>query len=115
MNTPTDWGEVEVHIKRHESGCWTWNGSPVEGNVYRIVAEACGAPTRNWNGKLYRMPDCTVGRKCVNPNHIGTIEDYMITLDGRRRDIPESMETGTGVKLTKLDRRFLKSLRIVWE
>jgi hypothetical protein len=115
MSNTNDWGDVEVNIKRHESGCWTWIGPPLECNVYRFVAEAYGAPLPNGHGKLYRMPCCTLGRKCVNPNHIGSRDDYMLTLDGRRRDNPEPLKTATGVKLTHEDRRFLKTLRIRWE
>jgi hypothetical protein len=114
MSGTNNWDDIEPHIKRHESGCWTWDGSPVEG-VFRIVAEALGASLPSRNGKYYRMPDCTVGKKCVNPNHIGTIEDYWRTLDGRRQDIPEPCETSTGMKLTPRDKRFLKSLNIGWE
>jgi hypothetical protein len=51
----------------------------------------------------------------VNPNHIGTIEDYWRTLDGRRQDIPEPSERSTGMKLTSPDKRFLKRLNIGWE
>ena len=115
MSNANDWYDIEPHIERHKSGCWTWDGSPVEGNVYRNVARACGAPTPNWDGKLYRMPDCSVGRKCVNPNHIGTIEDYWRTLDGLRQDIPEPSKPGAGMTLTTQDKRFLKTLRVVWE
>jgi len=108
------WSEVEPHIERHKSGCWTWDASPVEGNVYRIVAKAYGAPLPIGIGKLYRMPDCKFGMKCVNPNHIGTKEDYFLTLDGQRRDWPEP-KTGNGIGLTKQDREFLKKLKIAWD
>ncbi len=115
MGDNNDWDDIEPHIERHESGCWTWDGSPVKGKVFRIIVDALGTPIPNGHGKLYRMPDCTVGRKCVNPNHIGNIEEYWRTLDGRRQDIPEPSETGTGMKLTPRDKSFLKSLNISWK
>jgi hypothetical protein len=115
MNNSHDWDDVEAHIERHEGGCWTWDGSSVDGNVYRVVAEAYGAPLPVGRGKLYRMPDCTMGKECVNPNHICTGEDFVSALNGRRQEIPEPPMMATGVKLTPKDRRFLKSLRISWE
>jgi hypothetical protein len=115
MCETNDWGSVEVNLKRHASGCWTWVGAPLDCNVYRYVADALGAPIPNGHGKLYRMPDCTVGRKCVNPNHIGTLQDYYLSLDGRRQDIPEPSETVTGMKLTPKDKRLLKRLNISWD
>jgi hypothetical protein len=115
MDNTSDWGEVEAHIERHEGGCWTWDGSPVDGNVYRVVAEACGAPLPVGLGKLYRMPDCKLGKACVNPNHLGTGEDFVLSVNGRRQEIPEPSKRETGVKLTPQDKRFLKSLRIGWE
>jgi hypothetical protein len=114
MGESNDRGSVKVNLKRHKSGCWTWVGAPMTCNVYRYVAEALGAPLPNGHGKLYRMPNCTVGRKCVNPNHIGTIENYWRTLDGRRQDTPEPCERGIGMKLTPRDKRFLKTLKIGW-
>jgi len=113
MYDTNDWRSIEVHIERHESGCWTWDGSPLDGNVYRIVAEAYGAPLPDTN--LFRMPGCTLGKECVNPNHIGTEADFALALKGQRREIPQPSRTVTKVRLTKLDRQFLKSLRIVWE
>jgi hypothetical protein len=115
MDNTSDWGEVEANIARHESGCWTWVGAPTTCNVYRFVAEAYGAPLPFGLGKLYRMPDCTLGKECVNPNHIGTGEDFVRALNGRRQEIPEPPMMATGVKLTPRDRRFLKTLRIEWE
>lgn len=26
---------------------------------------------------MYRMPQCVLGMKCVNPEHVGTSEDYL--------------------------------------
>ncbi len=60
------------------------------------------------------MPDCKLGKDCVNPNHLGTGADYVLASNGRRQEIPEPSRT-VMVKLTAEDRRFLKSLRIVWE
>jgi hypothetical protein len=116
MDDAYNWSDVAAHIDRHASGCWTWDGSPVNGNVYRIVAEAYGAPLPSRNGKYYRMPGCALGTKCVNPNHIGTGADFVLALNGRRqRMIPEPSRTVTEVRLTKMDMQFLKSLRIRWE
>jgi hypothetical protein len=44
MDKTDNWSAVDMHLRRHENGCWTWTGTPVEGNVYRLVAQACGAP-----------------------------------------------------------------------
>ena len=113
MNNSHNWGEVESHIERHESGCWTWDGSPVDGNVYCVVAEAYGAPFPSGR-KLFRMPECKLGKPCVNPNHVGTNEDFVRALNGRRREIREPSKMAITIKLTQKDRRFLRSLRIRW-
>jgi hypothetical protein len=115
MSSNNNWDAVAAHIERHAGGCWTWDGSPVAGNIFRMVAEAYGAPLPVRRGKLYRMPDCTVGRNCVNPNHLGTARDFVLAVHGRRQEIPEPTKTGTGIWLTMKDRRFLKSLKILWE
>jgi hypothetical protein len=112
MDNTSNWNEVEAHIVRHDSGCWTWDGTPVEGNVYRIVAEAYGAPLPT--EKLYRMPDCTLGKECVNPNHLGTGADFVLAVNGRRHEIPEPPRMGR-VRLTELDRKFLRSVKVRWE
>ena len=31
---------------------------------------------------MYRMPDCAIGMDCVNPDHVGTSEQYMRRLHG---------------------------------
>ena len=113
MDNAYNWHEVEVHIERHESGCWTWDGAPLYGNVYRIVAEAYGTPLPAGQ-KLYRMPDCKLGKECVNPNHLGTGADYVLALNGRRQEVPESPKSVT-IKLAPQDRGFLTRLRILWE
>jgi hypothetical protein len=115
MSSTNNWDDVAAHIERHEGGCWTWDGTPVDGNVYRVVAEALGAPLPTGKGKLFRMPGCTLGKPCVNPNHFGTGEDFVRALNGRRQVMPEPPKTGTEMKLTPRDRRFLKSFRIRWE
>ncbi len=114
MSNCDDWNDVEAHIERREGGCWTWDGSPVACNVYRLVAEAYGAPLPTGR-KLYRMPGCKLGKDCVNPNHIGTGEDYMLALDGQRRRWSEPQKNVTEIRLSKQDREFLKALRIRWE
>ncbi len=40
MDNANSWNEVEPHIERRVDGCWTWDGFPLDGNVYRIIAEA---------------------------------------------------------------------------
>jgi hypothetical protein len=112
MDNTSNWSEVEAHIERREDGCWTWDGSPVEGNVYRVVAEAYGAPLPT--EKLYRMPDCKLGKECVNSNHLGTGADFVLAINRRRHEIPEPPSMGRVVRLTERDREFLKSLRICW-
>jgi len=109
----SDWGGVEGHIERRECGCWVWDGAPVDGNVYRIVAEAYGAPLPI--EKLYRMPDCKLGKECVNPNHLGTGADFVLALNGRRQEIPEPPRTVRVVRLTERDREFLRSVKVRWD
>ncbi len=113
MDNANNWSAVEAHIERHEGGCWVWIAAPVEGNLYRMIAEACGTPLPAGQ-KLYRMPDCKLGKRCVNPNHLGTGEDFVLAVKGQRREIPEPPKT-VKVKLTPQDRRFLKALRIGWD
>jgi hypothetical protein len=115
MNNSHDWGDVKAHIERHESGCWTWDGTPIDGNVYRIVAEACGIYFPVGRRQLYRMPDCKLGTECVNPGHIGAGADFGRALNGRRQEIPEPSKAVAELKLTPRDRRFLKNLRVRWE
>jgi hypothetical protein len=111
----SNWNDIEAHIARHDGGCWTWDGTPVDGNVYRIVAEACGIYFPVGRGKLYRMPECKLGTECVNPSHIGTGADFGRALNGRRQEVPEPSKMATGITLTQKDRRFLKNLRVRWE
>jgi hypothetical protein len=113
MDNTNNWNAVDVHLRRHESGCWTWSGPPVEGNVYRLVAQACGTPLPAGQ-KLYRMPGCMMGKVCVNPHHLGTGADFVLALNGRRQEISEPPRTVT-IRLTPEDSRFLKTLRISWE
>jgi hypothetical protein len=112
MDDTSNWNDVAAHIDRHDSGCWTWDGSPLEGNVYRVIAGAYGAPLPA--GKLYRMPNCKLGKACVNPNHLGTSADFVLALNGRRQEIPEPPKTVAAFDLTARDMQFLKSLRIGW-
>ena len=113
MDNAYSWSEVESHIIRHGNGCWTWDASPLEGNLYRVVANAYGTPLPI--EKLYRMPDCKLGKPCVNPNHLGTGADYVLALHGRRQEIQEPPPTVGVVRLTKQDSDFLKSLQIRWD
>lgn len=114
MDNTSDRSAVEAHIERRdEGGCWTWDGSPVEGNLYRIIAEAYGAPLAT--GKLYRMPACMLGKECVNPNHIGTGADFVLALNGRRQEITEPSRMGRVLQLTEQDRRFLRSVKVRWD
>jgi hypothetical protein len=111
----SNWNDLEPHIERHEGGCWTWDGTPIDGNVYLIVAEACGIYFPVGRGELYRMPECKLGKECVNPSHIGTGADFVRALNGRRQKIRELSKKVSEVKLTPKDMRFLKGLRIRWE
>ena len=113
MDNTYSWSDLESHIERREDGCWTWDGFALEGNVYRVIAEAYGAALPGGQ-KMYRMPGCTLGKDCVNPNHIGAREDFARALQGQRREIPAS-KTITLSELTVQDRRFLRSCRISWE
>jgi len=114
MDNASDWSTLEPHIERRsDSGCWTWDGLPVDGNVYRIIAEAYGAPLPT--EKLYRMPDCKLGKACVCPHHLGTGADYILSLNGRRQELPEPPRTVRLLQPTEQDRRFLKNLQIRWD
>jgi len=114
MDNTRDWNDVEAHIERRDNGgCWTWDGSPLQGNVSRVIAEAYGAPLPT--GKLYRMPECKLGKDCVNPNHLGTSADFVLALNGRRQEIPEPPRAVRIVRLTELDREFLKSVKVRWD
>jgi hypothetical protein len=113
MDNASNWSEVEAHIERREDGCWIWDGPRMECNVYRFVAEAYGAPLPT--EKLYRMPDCKLGKQCVNPNHLGTGADFVLALNGRRQEIPEPPRTVRAVRLTELDKEFLRSIKVRWD
>jgi hypothetical protein len=65
------WNDIE----RHENGCWTWS-KPCECNVIRLFAELFDKPLPAGR-KLYRMPECHLGKECVNPDHVGTVEEWM--------------------------------------
>src|ERR1700687_5854648 len=99
MDNANSRSDVEPHIERHDSGCWIWDGSPREGNVYRIIAIAYGAPLPA-GLKLYRMPDCKLGKECVNPNHLGTGAEFVLALNGRRQERLEPPRTVRVVRLT---------------
>jgi hypothetical protein len=114
MDNNHDWDIIKCSIERREDGCWRWVGVLLpEGNVYRVVAEAYGAPLPA-REKMYRMPECKLGKTCVNPNHLGTAEDFVLTVNGRRQQIPEPSRTAT-IALTTSDRRFLRELKIGWD
>ena len=108
-----DWGNVEKHIERHASGCWTWDGSPLTCNVFRYVAEAHGTPLPA--GQLYRMPGCVLVDECVNPSHIGTSDDFMRAVHRQLNDASEDPKMPIELKVTARDKRFLKSLKISWD
>ena len=110
-----DWGDVEAKIERHECGCWTWTGAPVPSNIYRYVAEAYGTPLPT--GKtLFRLPGCVLVAGCVNPNHIGTSDDFMRAVQRQLEDASEQPKTPPPeLKITSRDKRFLKSLKITWD
>ena len=95
MDNAYDWFDMEPHVVRHDSGCWSWDGFPLDGNIYRAVAEACGCPLPAGE-KLFRMPDCALGKDCINPMHLGTSVDFVLALNGRRQEIPEPPTTVSG-------------------
>lgn len=67
---------IWADVQQHENGCWTWRG-PSGCNVIRLLAELCGYPLPV-RGKMYRMPECEMnGADCVNPDHVGTYEEWM--------------------------------------
>lgn len=61
----------DVHI--HESGCWGFTG-PRWCSVIRLLADLAGE-SLPVNKKMFRMPECTLGSECVNPEHVGTSRD----------------------------------------
>lgn len=69
----SNWRSVEVNIKRHDSGCWTWTVTPLACNVYHCVAEkvqdssSCGAAAVSYA----RMPIGTALCKSRPPRHRG--------------------------------------------
>ncbi len=114
MDNTYDWFDIEPHIEKHKNGCWTWLGALLEGNIYRLVAEACGCPLPAGQ-KLFRMPDCALEKNCINPAHLGTSVDFVLALKGRRVSMPEPLSAVRMVRFTEQDRQFLKSLRIRWD
>ncbi len=72
------WNDVEMH----ENGCWTWSRR-AECNIIQLLAELSGNPLP-MNSKLYRMPDCGLGRNCVNPEHVGTSERWIARIQAQR-------------------------------
>lgn len=64
------WADVD----KHDSGCWTWTGAS-GCNIIRLLAELSRDPLPA-NRKMYRMPECTMGKDCVNPDHVGTMQQW---------------------------------------
>jgi hypothetical protein len=77
------WADVEKH--EDEDGCWTWS-KPSGCNVIRLLAELSGKPLPAGR-KMYRMPECLTGAKCVNPEHVGTAEQWMSWVRQRSEQI----------------------------
>lgn len=66
---------IWTDIDTHECGCWTWKW-PSGCNIVRLLAELVGNPLPV-NMKMYRMPECEMGSDCVNPEHVGSSEQWM--------------------------------------
>jgi hypothetical protein len=67
---------ILADVDKHESGCWTW-GKPSECNILQILARLCGRRLPPGRATLYRMPECVMGKDCVNPFHVGTSEEWL--------------------------------------
>ena len=50
--------------------------------------------------KLYRMPNCVLGKMCVNPQHVGTSEQYIRQIDPRNETIQTTF-TADDVRLLR--------------
>ncbi len=66
-----------------ENDCWRWKGAS-DCSVIRLLAELGGKPLPV-NTRLYRMPECQLGKECVNPEHVGTSEQWVARISGKRR------------------------------
>jgi hypothetical protein len=66
---------IMTDVDMHEGGCWTWN-KPSECNVIQMLAALIGRELPEGRKKLYRMPECTMAKVCVNPQHVGTLEEF---------------------------------------
>ena len=66
---------IMADVDMHEGGCWTWN-KPSECNIIQLLAKLIGRDLPVGRGRLYRMPECTMGKVCVNPFHVGTSEEW---------------------------------------
>ena len=89
-------------VLKHASGCWTWTG-PKICRVVCILADMTGNPLPIGR-KMYRMPHCSLGIQCVNPQHVGTGEDYLWHLRARH---------SAGDQFTQDDLRFLSRLGVL--
>ena len=71
---------IWADVQRHENGCWTWVGQS-GCNIIRLLAEMSGKPLPLLR-RMYRMPGCVLGKDCVNPEHVGTAEEWMLRNHG---------------------------------
>jgi hypothetical protein len=71
---------IWADVQRHENGCWTWAGQS-GCNIIRLLADLSGKPLPVLR-RMYRMPKCELGKDCVNPDHVGTAEEWMLRNHG---------------------------------
>jgi hypothetical protein len=74
---------IWADVHEHENRCWTWSG-PTGCSIIRLLAKLCENELPEGR-KMYRMPDCELGKNCVSPYHVGTSEDWMFRLRMSRR------------------------------
>jgi hypothetical protein len=72
---------IWADVQRHENGCWGWPGRKPECNIIRLLADLSGKPLPALR-RMYRMPGCALGKQCVNPDHVGTAEEWMLRTQG---------------------------------
>lgn len=74
---------IMADVERHDNGCWTWTG-PKGCNIIRRLAELSAKPLPA-NRRMYRMPECELGAECVNPEHVGTADEWSRAMRRLRR------------------------------
>ena len=134
---------VFSHITKLESGCWQWTGAANKPGIHRIVADLCGM--RYPVGvAVYHMPECVLGDACVNPEHVGTREEWNRVVKQELASRSSKDTTGVfaskrypeswnvpfdplittragrtwripGGIMTQRDHAFLKELKVLWD